>query len=136
MDKSKKRLIYSAAAYMLSALSAILAMLDVSAVICGIFFWGGLLAGIGLYITAVRALPESAQTARGGAFRFFTNKIAGITDVILVISMGLTVVFSIRYESSQTVAAFILFLLILSVYGHFVFNGKVFNYLTKDKERE
>lgn len=138
MNKSKTYLISAGLAFTVSACSVILTMLDMQAIVCGLCFWGGLLAGAVLYSLSVKALPEKKEEAGKIVRRmsaFFSNKAAGIMDVILVVSLVLTILFYVRYGSSQTAAAYILFVFVWSVYGHFLFNGRVFNDLIKEKQR-
>lgn len=135
MKTSKTLLGASAIAFIVSSFSVILILMEISDIVSGIVFWVGLLGGILFYMFALKSLPEKTKRYKIPAiFRYFSNKQAIVIDSIMFISLFITIYFTVNYRSNQTIAAVILFLLILNVYGHFLVNGKVYKYIKKNKK--
>lgn len=129
MKKGKVLWTCATLGFTLSAVSVILMMLPIQSVITGVIFWLGVLTGIILYI--ITACVMSGETKKDiskvpGILRFFSNIPAIITDILMIVSLILTIYFAMDYRSNQTAAAIILFVFILSFYMHFMLNGKVF----------
>jgi len=111
--------------------------------IVGIVFWIGLLAGSISYGILWKKykkviLHEIPQRRIPTFLRFFSNKLAAINDAILILSF-VFVIFCFVQIKANTVLEFISMLLfITSLYLHFFFTGKVFQYIAKkgkgDKE--
>ena len=137
MGKSKGLFFISSAAFVISSLSVLMMILEISDILPGIVFWAGMIAGIVFYILSVKYMPvKKGKGGLPGGLHFFSNRPALVTDIVMIICLGLTIYFAVNFRSNQTIAAVILFLLILSVYAHFLFNGKVYKYIFRKNEKE
>ena len=135
MSKSKILFWSSAVAFIISSFSVILMLLEVSDIFSGIVFWAGMLIGTILYVISYKLLNAKKRKSRIPAvFRFFSNKTALVIDIIMLLCLIITIYYAVNYRSNQMIAGVILFLLILSAYGHFLFNVKVYKYIIKKKK--
>ena len=104
-------------------------------IVLGIVFYVSLLAGIAATVCANAARREFARTrlngdyrmdARIGAFSFFGNIPATVFDVTLIVSAAaFAAVLIIGRAQSELTFAF-LSLLVLSLYMHCLFNGRIY----------
>lgn len=90
----------------------------------GVIFWLGMLVGIVGYI-----LFFGKKYGSPNITKMFQNIPAIVADVVFVLSLAGTIYSAIHFEINQWIAVTALFLLILSLYSHFLFNGKVFQHV-------
>lgn len=87
----------------------------------GAVFWLGILGGVVSYIIFFRK-----KFHRPNVLKFFSNKPAMTADAVLIISLVVTIFLENRNYANKIVAVMFVFLLILSLYSHFLLNGKIF----------
>lgn len=97
--------------------------------VTGAVFWAGLLCGILGYILCFRNMEKP------GMRHIFNNKPAIAADVILVVSLAV-VIYSIYRGVNEMVGILAIFLLLISLYSHFLLNGKAFFYILNEKKEE
>lgn len=142
----KKGLCAVIAAFLLSSLSVILVPFSINGTselnqvgyVSGILFWAGLLAGSGGYFFLYYKIKNKIQQngdypKRPAIICFFSNRAGTINDAVLIISIVVSIYCAVKITVNQTVALIFLFLLLLSIYGHFIFNGKIYRYICKKK---
>lgn len=144
MEKKSKMLSCSITAFVISAMSVIVIMgagyiadnqentANIMGTIAGILFWAGLIAGGILYALALKKIPKQIRVIQGirpGILHFFSNMQATVADIIMIISIVLTIYFAMNDKSNQAIAAVVLFIMLLSIYAHCLLNGKVFRYI-------
>ena len=83
----------------------------------GAIFWLGLFVGIAGYIFCFRKAP------------------AKVTDGILIVSAAVTIYGACRVETNELVILTAVFLLVLSLYFHFLLNGKVFTEILRENKK-
>lgn len=137
IEKRKEFFVVSVA-FLISALSAwmILAAFDsegnmnIWGYVAGVLFWLGLLGGIAGYILFFRkAYPKP------NVLKFFSNKPAIAADGIFILSAAVTIYGTCRGGMNQIVEVAAIFLLLLSLYMHFLLNGKVFTEILLNSEK-
>lgn len=148
-ETMKKGLAAVAGAFLLSSLSVILVPfslnesnnLNIAGYISGILFWMGLLAGSGgyffLYYKNKKRIQEKIQhPKRPAVICFFSSSIGTAADIVLIISLVVTIYCAVKITVNQTVSLVFLFLLIISIYSHFIFNGKIYRYICQKTKKE
>lgn len=99
----------------------------------GILFWIGLLGGSiayhRLYSKCKKIIAESVRTGIPPGFIFFSNRAARGADIILIISFIANILFLKFIHVGFFVAWLGLFILITSLYFHFLLNSRVLNYI-------
>ncbi|MDD2980445.1 MAG: hypothetical protein PHN80_10775 [Hespellia sp.] len=90
----------------------------------GAMFWIGMIAGIAGYF-----LFFGKEYGKPNIKRIFKNIPAITADIIFVMSLGGTIYCAIHFNTNQVIAELLMFLLITSVYSHFLLNGKVFQHI-------
>lgn len=117
--------------FILSSLTSILILCLDQLIFCGALFWGGMVFGILFYVLACLSLRDRSLihsvSKRPGMFRFFSNRIAIVTDTLMIVSLGATILLGVRPGGNQSVEAVFLFLLILCFYLHCVVNGRLYS---------
>ena len=110
------------------------------AILVGVLFWLGLIAGIVLIMMINSHRKKNAganakSTGRPGAFRFFSNRKAMIADIAMIVFLVVLIVLSfVRIkEQSLFMIAFAFFL--FSLYMHCVLNGTNYQYIMSKKTR-
>lgn len=144
MKLIRKGFIGVLAAFMVSAVTPLLipfaldgdGNLNGAGYAAGVMFWAGLIAGcVGyalLYRKGKQNLPKRIQNERKPAtVKFFSSRGARISDVLLIISLAVTIYCMVNINANQTIAAVFLFLLLAAVYLHFLLNGKIYHYIEK-----
>lgn len=96
----------------------------------GILFWAGLLGGGISYFVCFRK-----RHLRPGFLKAFSNKPAAAADGTFLISLAALIVLSHLAQSIQAAELLFTFLLLLSVYAHFLFNGKIFSEILAENKR-
>lgn len=111
--------------------------------VSGIMFWLGLLSGIGVYIYLSRRCDEQLKNVKKsllnnkyGKIQFMSNQQAKIADLMLLIGTIGTIICYIWIQIPQFIAAIMLLLLLMGIYGHFLFNGLVFLALQKGVQKK
>lgn len=99
--------------------------------IAGSLFWLGLLGGIGSYIYFFRKRYQGPNV-----LKFFSNKPAMAADVIFIISLAVNILLVKQDYTNRIVALLFIFLLLLSLYSHFLFNGKIFTKILIENKKE
>lgn len=98
--------------------------------VAGAVFWLGLIGGIIGYILCFRkAYPKP------NVWKFFSNKPAKAVDGILVLSAAVTIYGACRVETNELIVLMEIFLLLLSIYFHFLLNGKVFTEILQEDKK-
>ena len=96
----------------------------------GAIFWLGLFTGIvGYFFCFRKAYPGP------NILKFFSNKPAKVTDGILIVSAAVTIYGACRVETNELVILTAVFLLVLSLYFHFLLNGKVFTEILQENKK-
>lgn len=102
----------------------------------GILFWAGMILGIMAYVLLYREYKKTGITEAKPAHKLLryvcSNPAATVADVLLAAALVMMVYVSVNIRFSQTVAMISLFLLVISIYAHFLLNGKVFRYIYKN----
>ena len=96
----------------------------------GAIFWLGLFTGIVGYIFCFRKAYPGPNI-----LKFFSNKPAKVTDGILIVSAAVTIYGACRVETNELVILTAVFLLVLSLYFHFLLNGKVFTEILQENKK-
>lgn len=96
----------------------------------GVIFWLGLFVGIAGYIFCFRKAYPGPNI-----LKFFSNKPAKVTDGILIVSAAVTIYGACRVETNELVILTAVFLLVLSLYFHFLLNGKVFTEILQENKK-
>lgn len=129
-------------AFLISSLSVILVPfsinkneeLNTAGYVSGVLFWLGLLAGCGVYFYLYyknRAMIQASieHPKRPAVFIFFSNRPGIITDIVLIISLAVSIYCAVKITVNSVIVLIFLFLLLISIYGHFLFNGKIYRYI-------
>ncbi|WP_346911245.1 hypothetical protein [Faecalicatena orotica] len=87
----------------------------------GVLFWLGILGGVISYIIFFRRTFRKPNV-----LKFFSNKPAVIADIVFIISLAATIFLVCTNSANQIAAVMFVFLLVLSLYSHFLLNGKIF----------
>lgn len=125
----KQKFLIISASFFLSAASVWLVLaafdqeghMNVLGYMAGTVFWLGLLGGIAGYIICFRK-----RYPKPNVWKFFSNRPAIAADGILIVSAAVTIYGACRVETGEMVILTAVFLLLLSIYFHFLLNGKVF----------
>ena len=136
----KKGLCAVIAAFLLSSLSVILVPFSINGTseLNQVGYVSGILAGSGGYFFLYYKIKNKIQQngdypKRPAIICFFSNRAGTINDAVLIISIVVSIYCAVKITVNQTVALIFLFLLLLSIYGHFIFNGKIYRYICKKK---
>lgn len=104
----------------------------------GAVFWLGLVGGLALYSWLSRKLRsnncfESMNSKHVGMIQFFSNTEAIITDITFGVALIVNIVLIVMNSTHMWVEAIAAFLLLVSFHGHYVFNGKTYQYIFKQE---
>ncbi len=104
----------------------------------GLGFWLGLLIGYILLFVLNRnrkRYDNTALTRRAGIICFFSNRYATVFDILLAVSLIVTVLFFVllSYHSEAIIA---LCICLFSLHMHIILNGINFQYIYSDKKGE
>jgi len=107
--------------------------------VIGVLFWAGLIGGILAYVSLYRTLKENLGVQEDkkrlpSCLRFFGNNYAKAIDGIWLLTLGLTVLFSVTGIRIRFLETLSLFLLILTTYLHFIVTGRIFHYWNAGKQ--
>lgn len=107
--------------------------------VAGAMFWVGVITGSIVYIILILKMKPKRKRRHGknkipNVLRFFTNKVAIVVDSILIIGVGGTVFCSFGKIHSQAVIVFFLILLLMGIYTHCLFNGKIYQYICSSQK--
>ena len=136
----------SCASYCVSALSVLLAFLGdykgngaavFFAVLTGVLFWGGIIAGTVLLVLVNNhrrknfSTPKDRRTdwRRFGILNFFSNRIAQVIDIAMGAFFVLFLVSMFIPAVSQNISLVLFSLLLLSAFMHSMFNGVNYIYI-------
>ena len=149
MKKAKLMLYVSIVGFLISALSVFLvpfstgenALQDTVGVVAGILFWLGILIGIAFYLIVWVQIRNGEYQVLKKKFRpacitFFTKPIALITDAAFLVALAVTIVGNTLVVFGEIVQLILMAVLLFTFFVHFILNGKVYRYLTKDYQRE
>ena len=138
---AKRLFILSAAAYFISAASVwLLPVTDsventgAGSYISGILFWAGLLLGILFWALAYIKCRQSEtyrkirDKSHPGFVSFFSNKLAIAADVLLALSLIITVA-SVFIRMNYILSLCSLFVLLFTFHLHYLLNGRVYKYI-------
>lgn len=125
----KKKFMAVSTAFVISAASVWLVLaafdpegnMNAYGYVAGALFWLGLLGGIVGYFLCFRKAYEGPNV-----LRFFSNKPASVTDAVLIISAAATAYSVWKGTGNEIVILASVSLLMLSIYFHFLLNGKIF----------
>lgn len=106
--------------------------------VSGALFWSGLVIGMIGYIFLCGKLKSQIQAELlkekiPSVFRFFSNRMAQIADTILIVALLGMVITGMISSIPVYVSIVCIVLLLLGIYGHFLFNGKVYQYIQISK---
>ena len=108
--------------------------------VSGILFWAGLAAGIFFWVMAFRKCRQTEEykkiqtSSRPGFISFFTDKAAMAADVLLAISLVITVL-SVFIRMNYILSLGSLFVLLFTFHLHYLLNGRVYKYLKLERTR-
>lgn len=113
--------------------------LTAAGVLTGVLFWAGLVSGCISYFlmyrkykkVLIKELPKSRVLA---PLRFFCNRAAIAVDAVLMLSIAGVIYCSVAVRASRILEFVSLFLLITSLYLHFLVTGRIFQYLVQRKK--
>lgn len=96
----------------------------------GVFFWGGLLLGLGsLIILDYKRRKNKFRNFRyPGLFCFFKNKKAKICDAFMITIIFIFIISEKQLGLYHTLNFVLLALMMLSIYYHSIFNGNNYAY--------
>lgn len=108
--------------------------LDTAGYLAGILFWAGLVTGMAGYFllwvkTRAQIKMGLKKSRLPSVLRFFSNPPAIVTDMAFMIGMAGTVYCVQSGTKNKIVAVICLLLLLIGIYAHFLFNGKVYQYI-------
>lgn len=112
------------------------------AVLTGVLFWGCLIIGI-VFLIIVNSHRKSNQriksnvryqSRRVGVISFFSNRIATVFDITMVIFFVLFMISMFVPVISQSVTLVLFAFLLCSVYMHSMFNGVNYKYIKSINE--
>lgn len=130
--------------FMMSAMILIMPVIESNekAIIpVGLAFWFFAISGYILLIVANVEFKRISGNLRKnkrslpGIISFFSNKIAMIADVAVIISIVAFVIICITELRFKYIAFVTLFLLIFSLHMHCLFNGRIYKLIKNEKER-
>lgn len=105
------------------------------ALMTGILFWGGLILGI-IFIALVNSKRKEYEKRNNisnkkkvGAFSFFSNKPAFISDVLMILFFVLTLLFLFVPFFSKSIALINISIFLFALYCHCMFNGRNYIYI-------
>lgn len=107
----------------------------------GLAFWFFAISGYILLIVANVEFKRISGNLRKnkrslpGIISFFSNKIAMIADIAVIISIVAFVIICITELRFKYIAFVTLFLLIFSLHMHCLFNGRIYKLIKNEKER-
>lgn len=135
-------------AFLISSLSVVLVPFSISkneelntmGYVSGTLFWLGLLAGCVVYFYLYYKNKEMIQEAiehpkRPAVINFFSNKPGSISDIVLIISIAISIYCAVKITVNSVIVLIFLFLLLVSIYGHFLFNGKIYRYICNKQKK-
>ncbi len=110
------------------------------AVLVGVLFWLGLLAGIVLIMMINSHRKKSAGaraklSGRPGAFRFFSNRRAMIADIAMIVFLVVLIIMSFVSNKAQSMFMVVFAFFLFSIYMHCVLNGTNYQYIMSKKTR-
>lgn len=141
----RKGLLAVMGAYFLSSMSVVIVpfavngngKLTAAGYTAGILFWLGLLAGSGGYVYLYSKNKEKMQgLGRPAVVRFFSGRMGIAADITMIVSLTVSVYCAVKITVNPVVSLVFLFLLVLSVYGHFIFNGKIYRYICQNTKKQ
>ena len=108
--------------------------LNTAGYISGVLFWLGLLTGSAVYFYLYYKNKAMIQRTiehpkKPAVINFFSNKPGSISDIVLIISLAVSIYCAVKITVNSAVVLIFLFLLLISIYGHFLFNGKIYRYI-------
>lgn len=130
--------------FIISALSPILVpfstgedgMMNMIGYIAGAMFWMGLIPGIVGCVLLNRQwkkmgkrIGEKGQKKLPTALHFFSNPPAKIFDVVMFIGIAGVIYGMVDITASTFIVVLSLTMMLAGVYGHFLLNGDIFNYI-------
>ena len=130
--------------FMMSAMILIMPVIESNekAIIpIGLVFWFFAISGYILLIVANVEFKRISGNLRKnkrslpGIISFFSNKIAMIADIAVIISIVAFVIICITELRFKYIAFVVLFLLIFSLHMHCLFNGRIYKLIKNEKER-
>lgn len=130
--------------FMMSAMILIMPVIESNekAIIpIGLAFWFFAISGYILLIVANVEFKRISGNLRKnkrslpGIISFFSNKIAMIADIAVIISIVAFVIICITELRFKYIAFVTLFLLIFSLHMHCLFNGRIYKLIKNEKER-
>lgn len=134
-----KRFIFIIFLYSLISFSILLMFIEslffdqtngILSMIAAIIFWIGLIFGSFFYIRLHKNLKKNLTGfISTGRYLFFSNLPAIVSDIVLLISLILNCICLIGKKTGKIFNWTALFFFITSLYLHFIFNGKIFNYI-------
>ena len=140
--KIEYKFFFTVSAFVVSAISPVLVPFAIGAdgnlntmgFAAGVLFWAGILLGSICYFLLFQkekknikeALPEKKLFS---GFRFFSNPLAIIADVMLIVGVIGTIYCANNIQISEIVAVFFLVIMLVGIYTHFLFNGKLYRYI-------
>lgn len=107
----------------------------ITAYLMGVVFWGGLIAGYVLLfiVNKHRKQKSSSQKAekkpKFGIITFFSNKPAIIADVVMCLSLVLTIVFTFVHVLNDGLWTVFGSIFLCAIHLHIIFNGANFKYI-------
>lgn len=140
--------ILSAVSYFISAVSIWLIPVSESSAeatgsvsyVPGILFWAGLAAGIIFWAMAFMKCRQTEEykkvkiSSRPGFISFFTDKAAMAADLLLVVSLVITVL-SAFIRMNYILSLGSLFVLLFTFHLHYLLNGRVYKYLKSKRTK-
>ena len=135
-------------AFFLSSLSVVLVPFSTSkseelntvGYVSGALFWIGLLAGCAVYFylyyrNRVMIQEVIEHPKRPTVINFFSNRPGIITDIVMIISLAVSIYCAVKITVNSVIVLIFLFLLLISIYGHFLFNGKIYRYICNKQKK-
>lgn len=148
MTTIKKGFLGVMLAFLISSLSVVLVPFSISkneelntvGYVSGTLFWLGLLAGCAayfyLYYENKAMIQETIEhPKRPAVINFFSNKPGVVSDIVLIISLAISIYCAVKITVNSVIVLIFLFLLLVSIYGHFLFNGKIYRYICNKQKK-
>lgn len=136
---AKNRLMLCMGCFLLSSISVWLLLLEdaLQPWVVGAVFWTGAAAGIALYMVLYRKWRTVIEKALSPGklpwgWHFFSCRAAVVTDLLWILTGAGTIVTVLRVvKVSEGLEIILLFVLLLTTYLHFIFNGRIYLYFEK-----
>ena len=105
----------------------------VFSIIISVLFWIAIISGYLLLVVFYKQHRNEKIKGRIGAIRFFRNKYAFLSDVVMIISIFILITSAVLKIKTSFLYSLLIGIIFISANFHCIFNGRVFNRLIQKK---